>query len=183
MDNTEIWKPVYGYEGLYEASSLGKVRRVEARVPVHRGGKVYSIVRSGRTMKPCKSKKTGYMAVQLSANGKVICRTVHSLICEAFHGARPVGHDCGHLDGTRDNNRADNLAWVSKAENQAHRVLHGTDNRGENARQSILNTATVLRIRQMRLEGLRFKEIAAQVGFPYDAVYDAATGRSWRHLP
>lgn len=183
MEQTETWKPIVGYEGLYEVSSKGSIRRVDATVPVTRNGKSFVINRRGHIMKPCTSKRTGYMLVQLSAFGKVSCKSVHVLVCEAFHGPRPIGFDCAHLDGTRTNNASDNLSWVSKSENQSHRVMHGTDNRGENAYQAKLNEQMVLEVRRLKAAGKPIRQIATDMGITYHSAYDAASRRSWSHIP
>lgn len=51
---------------------------------------------------------------------------IHSLICSAWHGERPKGLDCGHLDGDKDNNRPENLRWITRSENHFQKRLHGT---------------------------------------------------------
>ena len=41
----------------------------------------------------------------------------HILVCTAFHGARPEGYECDHINGNNMDWSADNLRWVTKAEN------------------------------------------------------------------
>ena len=113
----EIWKPVLGYEGLYEVSSLGNVRSVD-RVIVKESGKTCNlkgVVRSVRLNK--KRKNYQYRQMDLSKNGIVKTLHVAHLVCEAFHGPRPEGYQCMHLDGDCANDRADNLAWGTVYEN------------------------------------------------------------------
>lgn len=43
--------------------------------------------------------------------------SVHSVICTAFHGRRPDGYECDHINGIRNDNRACNLEWVTPQEN------------------------------------------------------------------
>lgn len=113
----EIWKPVLGYEGLYEVSSLGRVRSVD-RVVVRKSGKTWNlkgVIRSVRLNK--KRKNYQYRQMDLSKNGVVKTLHVAHLVCEAFHGPRPEGYQCMHLDGNCANDRADNLAWGTIHEN------------------------------------------------------------------
>jgi hypothetical protein len=57
---------------------------------------------------------------------KRLAKTVHSLICEAFHGPRPEGLDCCHNDNSRDNNAATNLRWDTVSSNIKDAVRAGT---------------------------------------------------------
>lgn len=115
--NEEIWKPVLGYEGLYEVSSLGNIRSVD-RVIVRESGKTWNlkgVVLSVRLNK--KRKNYQYRQTELSKNGIVKTFRVSHLVCEAFHGPRPDGYQCMHLDGNSANDRVDNLAWGTVYEN------------------------------------------------------------------
>jgi hypothetical protein len=57
--------------------------------------------------------------------------------------------ECAHIDGDRQNNRLNNLMWVTRKENSSHRLLHGTDFRGEKSPSSKLNKAAVQVIRSV----------------------------------
>lgn len=75
----EIWKPINGYEGLYEVSNLGNVRSLDRTII--RRGKTTKI--AGRNIKLKKS-KTGYLECCLSKNDKQTYRLVHRLVGETF---------------------------------------------------------------------------------------------------
>ncbi len=117
------WRWIAGYEWKYAVSDGGKVRS-------------FVVSPRGRLMKLCLT--NGYPMVQLG--GKL--RSVHRLVAEAFHGPCPAGHETRHLDGSKDNNRADNLAWGSRSENALDRARHGRGIR--------LSWADVLEIRALR---------------------------------
>lgn len=102
------WRNVEGWP--YEVSRDGQVRR-HGSVRILRG------IDRG---------KRGYLVVGLR-EGRERWRQVfiHVLVCEAFHGPRPSPiHQVGHRDGSKDNNHADNLRWVTPKENAADRDLH-----------------------------------------------------------
>lgn len=114
----EEWRPVVGYEGYYEVSDLGRVRSVD---------RVSNI---GRRLKGKAMKQTagshGYLSVSLSREGVVKVRTVHSLVLEAFVGARPEGMEGCHGPNGVGDNRLSQLRWDSRRENALDRVRHGT---------------------------------------------------------
>lgn len=114
----EIWKPVLGYEGLYEVSSLGRVRRVECLI-VYKDGRKRLWPRKNIKVRIWKRKGYDYLSpiVCLSKDSKVKTRKVAHLVCEAFHGPRPIGYVCMHLNGNPEDNRPENLAWGTVYEN------------------------------------------------------------------
>lgn len=56
---------------------------------------------------------------------------VHRLVLEAFVGLAPNGFECAHLNNKKDDNRLENLKWVTKSENNSMKFSFGTDMRGE----------------------------------------------------
>lgn len=106
----EIWKPIEGYEGKYEVSSLGRVKSLN-----------YRNTNRAVIMRPYKNiSKRGnvpYLQVDLYKNGQGTYPKVHILVCTAFHGHRPSDIDgdtnveAMHLNGDSLDNRAENLAW------------------------------------------------------------------------
>lgn len=121
----EEWRPVVGYEGLYEVSSLGRVRGLERRIPHWRGG---SSVLPERILKPDTSDARGYERFSLSRDGRIQYRRAHRLVCEAFHGSAPEGKPFAcHKDGNPRNNKSDNLYWGSASDNMQDKLKHGTN--------------------------------------------------------
>jgi hypothetical protein len=181
-DTPEIWRPIEGYEGLYEVSNLGRVRRLEAKVwSRNRWGRC-RITRKAGVLKPLRLGNTKYLGVQLCKEGKISARTIHSMVCIAFHGPRPVRHHAAHLDGNCKHNAADNLAWVTPRENQFHRIAHGTANRGSRAHQSILSPDDVREIRRRRANGETGIALGKEYGVHLSTIYKAANGRNWPEL-
>lgn len=121
--NREIWRPVVGRESEYEVSNLGRVRSLD-RVRLQRGrsGKLHKHRSVGRLLKPGIS-SSGYPTVAL---GRGNTRLLHDLVAEAFIRPRGVREVVRHIDGTRDNSRADNLVWGSYLDNITDAKKHGT---------------------------------------------------------
>jgi hypothetical protein len=111
----EQWRPVVGYEGLYEVSDLGRVRSTRRRGAV------------GGIAKQFVSNRNGYWVVNLHRPGGHAHRTVHGMVMESFVGPRPAGMDIRHLDGNPQNARLSNLAYGTRSENNLDKRLHGTD--------------------------------------------------------
>ena len=108
--STEIWKPVVGYEGLYEASNLGRVRSLDRIDKLGR-------IRHGKVLKP-KTTGCGYLQVTLCDGFTKKQTLVHRIICRLFHG-EPADSEMqvDHLNKTKSDNRASNLEWVTCSEN------------------------------------------------------------------
>ena len=119
----ERWRPVPGWEGIYEVSDLGRVRSLDRTVPDRRGGT--RRLRGKLLAAPLNS--SGRRTVQLRAMTRWRCAGVHVLVLEAFVGPRPPGLLVRHLDGDQLNNRLANLTWGTASENNRDKVIHGTD--------------------------------------------------------
>jgi len=94
LDDVEIWKPVVGWEGLYEVSSLGRVKSFCDHGRWKTGPE-------GRLLKISYNVDNGYAYVRLSRNGTSTPRTVHSLVLEAFVGPCPRAWSAATPTGTR----------------------------------------------------------------------------------
>lgn len=157
----------------YEVSEDGDVRRVLAS----RGAQV------GHILKPWLNKKTGYLMVALWRRNRGWKITVHRLVAITFLGRPPTPIDeVAHNDGNRRNNHCTNLRWATPADNQADRLIHGTDNRGVMNGQARLDEISVFAIRKMVTMQLPHTFIAAGHGIRRQTVGDIASGRRWGHL-
>ena len=99
----EVWKDVVGYEGLYEVSNLGCFRKIS-----NNGEKV--------SLKSTKN-SCGYYTIRLRKNKKAKQYRISRLIAEAFIPNPENKPYVDHIDTNKENNRADNLRWVSPSEN------------------------------------------------------------------
>ena len=97
----EKWRDVVGYEGLYEVSSLGRIKR------------------NGRIKKPHVD-HGGYLTVWLSKHSVQKCLKVHRIVAIAFIPNPKNKATVNHINGVKTDNRVENLEWATHSENIIH---------------------------------------------------------------
>jgi hypothetical protein len=181
MTGVEQWRPIPGWEGIYEVSSFGRVKSL-ARTKLGRFNKSgeRSILPVRETVRKLWTKDDGYIKVGLCRDSVVRPHVVHRLVCLAFHGPPPFeGAEVAHFDGSRDNNRPDNLRWATKSENYADRWRHGTETAGVGNGNAILTDEAVVHIRKSKMS---VNALAALYGVDKGAISAARLGKSWKHV-
>lgn len=119
----EKWKNVFGYEDLYEVSSLGRIKRKDGFVKT--GIKNNDLRKiNGRILKQ-HLKKNGYLCVDLSKETKVKTLTVHRIVAMAFLEKIEGKEQVNHKNGNKLDNRVENLEWVTSQENRIHAFKTG----------------------------------------------------------
>jgi len=113
----ETWRPIPRWEGLYEVSDLGRVRRLRGR----NGWGYYDKV---TVIKPDVGKQ-GYLMLNLWRDCKPMKHMVHRLVARAFLGPRPDGLEIRHLDDNKMNNTLGNLVYGTRSENKQDSVQNG----------------------------------------------------------
>lgn len=162
---TEEWREIPGWSG-YEVSSLGRVRSKSG-------------IKS--TFKDYK----GYLRVKLWGHSRAKNLRVSGLVALAFHGPVSAGHVVRHRNGVNDDNRADNLLYGTRSENEQDKVLHGTALLGERHHQAKLTEADVLAIRARYQRGSRehgTKAIARDYGVSAMLIGLVVRRKNWAHV-
>ena len=108
----EYWKPIAGYEDIYQVSNMGRVRRLEAKDANGRTCKAQII-------KPI-VQHSGYCHVGLWRGGKCDQRRVHRLVAQAFIPNPENKQTVNHLNEDKQDNRACNLEWATIQENTVY---------------------------------------------------------------
>lgn len=160
MENEiEIWKPVVGYEGIYEVSSLGRIRSlpriVKSRSPNGR-------LMKGKIRKP-NFRSHGYIQFNLydKENKNFAARNLHRIIAMAFIPNPENKPEVNHIDANPSNNSLSNLEWVTHKENIVHAVKIGLlrDQKGQKNNMVVLSDDDVIKIKTMLKNGLTYYKI------------------------
>lgn len=176
MKTIETWRPVPGYEGWYEASTLGRIRIIQRPEKGDHG--IYPYV-----LAPLLYRK-GYLKHQFCR-----CRGahkpkrdfIHRIIYRTFHGPIPEGMTVNHKDGNKQNNRPENLELATNQEqvNHARRIGIG---RRYNGKLAHLKADDIREIRRAYAAGERNIDLARRFRVVPGTIGHIVAGRSWRHV-
>jgi len=172
---SEIWKDVVGYKGLYQVSSLGRVKRI-GRGKGAQAGRILRPMRDG----------AGYFQVVLYRGGKRTAKMVHRLVLEAHVGPAPEGCEVNHRNGAKTDNCVENLEWVTRSENMRHAYdVLGFESACGEAHGSAKNTREdVLEIRRLAATGeLTQAELGKMFGVDRTTISLIVRRETWQHLP
>lgn len=171
------WKPVIGYEEKYEVSSHGSVRSIDRTMTNALGQSRYY---KGKTLK--QRIRNGYPVVDLwNINPKTV--SVHRIVAEAFVPNPDNKPEVNHVNGTKTDNIATNLEWVSRSENAAHAyqsgLTHASPVYGSDNGNSRLNHKSAESIRKMSAEGKSSYEIAKRFGVNPSTIQRVLRRETW----
>jgi hypothetical protein len=123
---TEIWKDIPGYEGVYQASCLGRVRSLDKIMMLCSGPYIHK----GRVLKPRPGTTSPYLLVSLSRDGVRKMVLLHRIIALVFVENIDSKPEVNHINGNKFDNRPENLEWVTSSENKIHALATGLRKRG-----------------------------------------------------
>lgn len=153
----EQWKSIIGYEGWYEVSNLGRIKRVKKEDNTY----------EGRILIP---KKKRYIDITLCKNGKAHTHRLHKFVAECFIGPRN-GLQINHKDGNKHNNIVDNLEYVTAKENSQHARRMGLFKPFAKIKYSRIPI-----VFDMRKYGFSLKEIGQKFGVGKSCIWSILQG-------
>jgi predicted XRE-type DNA-binding protein len=177
---TEIWKTVKEYEGLYDVSTYGRVRSYV------RKGPGFKLDNAAHMLKPSKGAKLEngtivYPLVSLCKNGRIKQIRVHRLVWETFKGVIPQDKEIAHIDGEYSNCKLSNLACVSHAENEAHKIGHGRGSQGEQNGNAFISQEVAEEISdRYYTENVSQERLGTEYGISRSQVGRIVRGEHWR---
>lgn len=166
----ELWKPIKGYEWLYEVSNLGNVRSLPNKT------------RKGiRLLKKTPDVSYGYYIVNLYKNGKTVTFRVHRLVAETFLPNPNNYPVVNHINEIKTDNRVCNLEWCTVQYN----TCYGTGLKRTSEKQKN-DPNRSKKIVQMSLSGEVIKvwpslNETRRNGFRQHSVYDCCQGKQKTH--
>jgi hypothetical protein len=160
----EVWRPVPNFPN-YEVSNLGYVYGLYGE------------------LKPWKG---NYLYITLWRNGEKFRRTIHSIVAAAFIGPRPPGKTVNHKDLHRENNRDNNLEYLTQKQNNHHARRHGhiggKSRWGEENPNSKLSEIEVRSIRRKFRRGWTKTELSAKYNVTCQMIHRIIEGKAWAWL-
>lgn len=181
--NTEIWKPVPRYAGLYEVSSFGRIRSLDRSYIMTN---VFSPVKykrtyHGRIITP-KPDKNGYLRFDACVSDFKKTLSVAACVCGAFNGPKPDGKQVNHIDGVVSNNAPGNLEWVTNSENILHSMRVLKKHIGEQHHSHKLTEDDVRLMRSSKAEGYSLSFLAGIFKINQGNVSKICRRLTWRHV-
>lgn len=174
----EEWRPVAGYEGYYEVSSMGRVKSMARTIDASDGSQ-----RRYRTKIMTPKSRGEYLFTILSKGLRYEKISVAREVAKAFHGPPKPREEVNHKDGNKHNNSSRNLEWMTKSENatHSHRVL--LKNVREQKYNHKLTDENVLLGRRLFAAGqATYSSLGRMFGTSHVAIRNAIVGKSWKTL-
>lgn len=176
---SEEWKPIQGYEGVYEVSCQGNVRSLDRFVKTSKSGKKFV---KGRLLKPVAVK--GYSIVSLCLNGHQVEKKIHRLVANAFLDNPFELPQVNHLDGNKTNNNVSNLEFCSPLHNVKHAFDTGLCDRSIAQRHygAKLKNSDIPIIRSRLSSNESPTSIAKDYSIGRHIIYKIKYGKSWESV-
>ena len=115
-NTTEVWKSIPGYEGIYEVSSLGRIKSLARYVSAKDGRKPRFY--EEKILKPFSNRKGYQYIILCDMDGTHKRDAIHRLVAKVFiPNKNKERYDIDHKDGNTANNNMSNLRWVTRKEN------------------------------------------------------------------
>jgi hypothetical protein len=186
MINLEVWKDIKGYEGLYQVSSIGRIKSFDRIVEqIGKGGLPFKRIYKGRILVGNKHTKGYYMAT-LAKNKKNTPISIHRLVCFAFIPNVQNLPQVNHKNGIKTDNRVENLEWCTSSFNNKHAHSTGLNRsgykNGELHKNAKLKNMEVRKIKMGLACGIATRELASLFSVSVPTISMISKGNSWKTI-
>lgn len=172
----EIWKSIKGLEGLYSISSEARIKRdLRVENKTQSNGVVSRYVFPEKILATA-ADKNGYRIICIGSLNK----RIHRLVAEAFIENPDNKPQINHINGVKDDNRPENLEWVTCQENINHAERTGlrTHPKGIVSKSKLTEEQVI----EIRNSNLMIKELVVLYGVGRGAISKAKNGKTWQYL-
>ncbi len=150
----EEWRPIVGYEDIYEISSMGRVRSKE-RLVKHSGNNLRKV--TPKYLTPYPASNSNQLVVQFYGNGRKCQRSILNLMYTAFIGPIPAKHSVITIDGDASGLRLDNIRLIPGNSNNVSLILPEVKKK---------------ELASLRAKGVSYKELTKMSGISKTTLYD-----------
>ena len=176
----EIWKPIPGYKGWYEASTLGRIRSVNRIIIDTLKRKRFL---KGKLLSLIPTNDTGHVSCTLYKNCVGKSYEVHQLIALTFIGKRPKGKEVCHNNGIGDDNIISNLRYDTHKNNYVDAVKHNVMPHGEHNGHSKLTNKQIIKIRLAYREGTSIYKLGNKYNVSATGcIWPIIKRKTWNHV-
>lgn len=125
-------------------------------------------------------RKTRYIQIGLTIDGKKQWPYIHALVLMAFAGPRPPGFECRHLNGNPHDNHLENLEWGTHTKNEQDKITHDRVLRGERHWKAKLTQEDIEAIRRTTGPRGLGNQLAEKYGVSNQHISKIRLGKLWR---
>lgn len=166
---------INGFEN-YQVSNLGNVK-VKTKVRFSKNGLAIHVPEKVLKLN---IKKSGYTEVTLISLEIRKSFSVHRLVALAFIPNPENKKEVNHINGIKNDNRIENLEWVTSKENTQHAIdTNLILQKGENCLLSKLTEKDILEI---RLSKNKINDIASHFGVTRENISKIRNRKTWKHI-
>jgi hypothetical protein len=182
QEQNEVWVPITGYEGLYDISSLGRVKSKRRVVKSIRSGRPLTKTVCERILIPTFCNE--YAEVCLNKNGSHRSAKVHILIAKAFLPNPDNKPILNHINGVKSDYQLLNLEWTTYKENTRHAwdTKLCTAIKGTQSGNSKLTDESILEIKERFKNGENNAAIAKIYNVSKNNIRNIRIGKAWKHV-
>lgn len=174
----ELWREI---KVGYEVSSLGRIKSLSKKIAGRNGFRI-----TKEKILKQKTTTTGYLSIQMGKECKGVL--VHRVFATAFIENPLNKPQVNHINGIKNDNRIENLEWVTQSENQIHAYSTGLQKisyharaKGERAAMSKLKESEVLFIRENYFpRGSGF--FAKKYNVSRECIVNIIKRKTWKHV-
>ena len=176
----EVWKPIEGYEGLYEVSSLGQIKRFYK-------GDFYTKGSYSKILKPCLDKK-GYARISLyNSNHIRKDYKIHRLVALTFIPNPNNLPQVNHKNNIKNQNNVENLEWITNLNNMRHAWKNGFKNNNHlNGEKSHFTKISEELVRKIKKDYIPYKfgprRLSQKYKIKEGCICPIIYGETWKHV-